>query len=106
MGIGAALVTSALLSMTSTTKGFLPPRMTTTQRDAIATPATGLVIYNTTTSALNVYTGAAWVALIQLDSSGNVQLTTAGAGFIVKDASNGNNYKIYTDGGELAADPV
>jgi len=32
----------------STTKGFLPPRMTTAQRDAIASPAEELIIYNLT----------------------------------------------------------
>ena len=53
---------SSLLDVTSTTKGFLMPRMTTVQRDAIATPATGLQIYNTTTNANNYYDGTAWVA--------------------------------------------
>jgi hypothetical protein len=38
---------SAALQVTSTTQGFLPPRMTTTQRTAIATPATGLIVYQT-----------------------------------------------------------
>jgi hypothetical protein len=51
---------SALLDITSTTKGFLPPRMTTTQKNAIATPATGLVVYDTTLNKLSVYTGAGW----------------------------------------------
>ena len=36
---------SAALDVTSTTKGFLPPRMTQVQRDAIANPANGLIIY-------------------------------------------------------------
>jgi hypothetical protein len=63
VGIGTTTpVASALLDVTSTTQGLLPPRMTTVQRDAIGTPAAGLVVYNTTTSALNVYNGA-WVAL-------------------------------------------
>lgn len=53
---------SALLDLTSTARGFLPPRMTTTQRDLIASPAAGLVIYNTTTSALNVFTSS-WGAI-------------------------------------------
>jgi hypothetical protein len=53
---------SALLDVSSTTKGFLPPRMTTTQRDAISSPAAGLVIYNTTDSKLQVYT-TAWTDL-------------------------------------------
>jgi len=54
---------SAKLDVESTTKGFLPPRMTTTQRDNIATPAEGLVIYNTTTQVLNFYNGTAWGAV-------------------------------------------
>jgi len=53
---------SATLEVTSTTQGFLPPRMTTTQRDAITSPAAGLMIYNTTTAKLNVYT-TAWEAV-------------------------------------------
>lgn len=51
---------SAAIQADSTTKGFLPPRMTTVQRDAIATPATGLEIYNTTTNSNNFYNGTAW----------------------------------------------
>lgn len=53
---------SAILHVSSTTQGFLPPRMTTTQRDAITSPAAGLTIYNTTTAKLNVYT-TAWEAI-------------------------------------------
>jgi len=53
---------SALLDVSSTSKGFLPPRMTTTQRNAIAAPAEGLVIYNTDEKALNVYNGTAWAS--------------------------------------------
>jgi uncharacterized protein (TIGR02145 family) len=61
VGIGTVSPnTSAKLHVESTTQGFLPPRMTTTQRSAIASPAIGLVIYNTTTNCLNFYTGAAW----------------------------------------------
>src|SRR5690606_37648456 len=52
---------SSLLSINSTAKGFLPPRMTTTQRDAIASPATGLQIYNTTTLQNENYNGSTWV---------------------------------------------
>lgn len=54
---------SALLTVTSTTGGILFPRMTTTQRNAIATPADGLVIYNTTDNKLQVRAGGAWVDL-------------------------------------------
>lgn len=57
------LTVSGSLEMTSTTKGFLPPRMTTTQRNAIASPVAGLLIYNTTEGAYNFYTGSSWIAL-------------------------------------------
>jgi len=36
--------------------------MTTAQRDAITSPSSGLIIYNTTTSLLNFYNGSAWGA--------------------------------------------
>jgi len=51
---------TAQLEVTSTTKGFLPPRLTTTQRDNISSPATGLMIYNTTSDKLNFYNGTNW----------------------------------------------
>jgi len=54
---------SARLQVDSTTQGFLPPRMTTTQINAIATPAEGLVVYNTTISHFCVYQGGAWVRM-------------------------------------------
>jgi hypothetical protein len=49
---------SALLDVSSTTKGILFPRMTTTQKNAITTPAAGLVVYDTTLGKLCVYTTA------------------------------------------------
>jgi len=59
VGTGSSLA-SAILTVDSTTRGFLPPRMTTTQKNAIATPATGLVVFDTTLAKLAVYTGAGW----------------------------------------------
>jgi len=58
VGIGvstANLNPSAQLEVSSTTKGLLPPRMTTVQRNAIANPAAGLIIYNLTTHVLEYY---------------------------------------------------
>ena len=49
-----------MLDVSSTTSGFLPPRMTTTQRDAIASPVSGMMIYNTTTSRHETYVGSSW----------------------------------------------
>jgi len=51
---------SAILQADSTTQGFLPPRMTTTQKNAIATPAAGLVVYDTTLGKLCVRGASAW----------------------------------------------
>lgn len=59
----AAIDSSAKLQINSTTRGFLPPRMATAQRDAIASPAEFLVIGNTTTSKLQIRIGGAWVDL-------------------------------------------
>ena len=57
---------SALLSMSSTTQGFLPPVMTTTQKNAISSPATGLIVFDTTLAKLCVYTGAAWQTITSI----------------------------------------
>lgn len=59
LGIGTSSPqTSAILDLTSTTQGLLTPRMDTVQRDAIAAPALGLLIFNTDTNQFNVYDGA------------------------------------------------
>ena len=64
VGIGTATpAASAKLDITSTTQGLLPPRMTTVQRDAIVSPATGLVIFNTTTNGLEFKSSTGWVSL-------------------------------------------
>jgi hypothetical protein len=54
---------SAQLQVQSTTKGFLPPRMTTTQKNAIASPATGLQVYDTTLNRPCFYDGTTWITL-------------------------------------------
>lgn len=56
-------VESSLMTLESTNKGFLPPRMTTIERDAIVSPATGLILYNNNTNTLNYYNGFDWVTL-------------------------------------------
>lgn len=71
VGIGTTTPNaSALLEISSTAKGFLPPRMTTTQRDSITLPATGLVVYNTTTNKLNVREASEWSELTTGAASG------------------------------------
>jgi hypothetical protein len=61
VGIGTSSPNaSALLDVQSTTKGVRMPNMTTTQKNAIASPAAGLMVFDTTLSKLAVYSGAAW----------------------------------------------
>lgn len=52
---------TAVLELNSTSKGFLMPRMTTGNRTAIATPATGLQVFDTTTNTLWYFNGTVWV---------------------------------------------
>ena len=65
VGIGISIPNnSAMLDVNSTTKGFLPPRMTAAQRDPIANPAAGLLIYQTdNTPGYYTYNGSAWVSV-------------------------------------------
>jgi hypothetical protein len=56
----AAVVASAAVEIDSTTTGFLPPRMTTTQKLAIGSPAAGLMVFDTTLKKLAIYSGTAW----------------------------------------------
>ena len=81
----ATMHASAALDVTSTTKGFLPPRMTEAQRNAITTPARGLIVYCTDCAkeGLYVYNGSGFVPL-----AGAVDGATNGI------TSTGNNVKL------------
>jgi hypothetical protein len=60
LGIGTTASASAILDAQSTTKGVRMPNMTTTQKNAIASPAAGLMVFDTTLAKLCVYSGSAW----------------------------------------------
>jgi hypothetical protein len=67
VGIGTSSPSaSAILDAQSTTKGVRMPNMTTTQKNAIASPAAGLMVFDTTLAKLCVYTGAAWETITSL----------------------------------------
>ena len=67
MGLGvSAPNASAILEASSTTQGFLPPRLTTTERDSIANPVAGLTIWNSTNTQLEVYDGSYWKNMVGL----------------------------------------
>jgi len=60
---GASANSSSILDVNSTEKGFLIPRLSTTERDAITVPASSLLIYNTTTKCFEFYENGNWHAL-------------------------------------------
>src|SRR5262245_10654101 len=63
VAIGAATAaTSSMLDITSTSKGLLIPRMSTVNRTGIASPATGLMVYDTDLNQFYFYNGSAWTA--------------------------------------------
>jgi hypothetical protein len=70
---------SAMVDINTTTKGFLRPRMNTTARDLIASPAPGLSIYNTTTNKLNYHNGTSWQALVDTGAPGSYDSTDESA---------------------------
>ena len=82
-GTNAAPDLSAVFQLDVTDKGFLPPVMTTVQRDAInsGTFAEGLVVYDSTDNELQYYNGTSWISLT--GSGGNTLYSaddTIGAG--------------------------
>lgn len=60
---GAAADSSAILDLSSTTKGTLITRMTTGERNAIASPAQSLLIFNTTSNCLEIYISPVWQSI-------------------------------------------
>jgi hypothetical protein len=68
---------SSVLDVKSTTKGFLIPRMTSAQRTAISSPATGLLVYQTDgTTGFYYYDGSAWTSFNP--AAGSTNITTLG----------------------------
>jgi hypothetical protein len=77
VGIGTATPNaSAQLEVNSTTKGFLPPRMTATERDAITTPAKGLMVFATTDSSYYFFDGV-WKRLAPANETWGLQGNTS-----------------------------
>lgn len=87
-----SFIASAAFQINSTTQAFLPPRMTTTQMNAISSPAEGALIYNTTTTTLKLYDGGAWVDIGTGSGGGITALTgdvvASGTGSVNAELSN------------------
>jgi hypothetical protein len=76
---------SALLTMSSTTKGFLPPSMTTTQKNAISSPVAGLTVYDNVLLELQFYNGSSWIGT----TTSGVTSITGTANQVIASASTG-----------------
>lgn len=74
IGTDAAPTASAVLDLNSTTGAFLPPRMTTTQKNAL-TPTAGMIVQDTTLGKLQQYQGSAWVDIGTGSGSGGGNYT-------------------------------
>lgn len=99
-GTGAVAAT-AVLELAGTTKGFLTPRLTTTERNAISTPATGLMIFNTTLNVHQMYNGTAWVSV-----GGGAVGGGSDAVFYENDQTVTTNYTITAGRNAMSAGPV
>jgi hypothetical protein len=66
LGIGGIANASAILDVQSTSKGLRLPNMTTVQKNAISSPAAGLMVFDTTLSKACVYSGAAWQTITSI----------------------------------------
>jgi hypothetical protein len=64
VGVGQIPHAAAVLDLSSTTTlGFLPPLLTTAQKNAISAPPAGLLVFDTTLNTLSFYSGTAWHAV-------------------------------------------
>jgi hypothetical protein len=97
VGIGTTSPnTSAKLEVSSTTQGFLPPRMTRVQRELISTPAAGLVVWCSncgTSGELQVYNGTSWTNMMGGAASPSLPVvtTTAISSITFSGATGGGN---------------
>jgi len=66
IGYQTSTIPTSILTLNTTTRGFLPPRMTTTQKNAISSPSEGLIVYDLTLHKLCVYNGSAWETITSL----------------------------------------
>lgn len=89
------------LTVTTTTDGFLGPRLTTAERDAISTPPAGLMIYNTTLNSYQVYNGSSWASV-----GGGATGGGADQVFVENDQAVTVNYTITTNKNAMSTGPI
>jgi len=92
---GSVANASAMLDVSSTSKGILVPRMTAAQRGLISSPATGLMVFQTDSpTGYYYYNGAGWKQVVNLDASiafppANTLITSDGTNWVTKTAITG-----------------
>lgn len=96
VAIGASTASaSAKLDIQSTTQGFLPPRLNTTQMNAVSSPATGLAIWNTDSLRLFSFDGTSWKGYKYTNETSGVptlqQVLTAGSTLTTTNVIDANN---------------
>lgn len=79
IGLRVKPVSTAALQISENSKGFLAPTLTTSQRDSISNPATGLEIFNLTTLSKEVFNGTEWAIL---GGIGTIDLTSNVTGIL------------------------
>ena len=84
---------SARLDIADTQRGILVPRLTTTQMNAISNPASGLIIYNTDSLSMCVYSGSSWNCFVKGNTQTNGVTGTA------------NRIAYFDNTGKLITDP-
>ncbi|WP_044397408.1 hypothetical protein [Lacinutrix sp. Hel_I_90] len=83
---------SSALDITSTTQGILTPRMTTAQRTAIATPAKGLMVFDTVEAVFYFYDGTGWLPLEGAEKRNNYKLVQSDLDLADELAAGGSVY--------------
>lgn len=93
---GTAPAISAMLDISSTTSGLLIPRMTTAQKLAITTPATGLLVYDTSTNTFWWFDGVIWVELLGGNTGWKITGNTL-TGFGILGTLSNHDVRFYTN---------
>jgi len=89
---------SAALELSSTTRGFLGPRLSQTQINAVNSPATGLLVFNTDSSKFYFYDGSAWLAVSQTDTLSVLQDADGDTKIELEQNSDDDTVRIFAGG--------
>ena len=106
IGIGTSSPhASALLDLASTVGGLLAPRLTTAQKTAIASPAAGLILYDSSLNKLNVFNGSSWKNVGSTEIGGEVTDGSTGSVLFIGDGGvlgqDNANFNFSTSTGRL-----